>query len=551
MIYQLMQSIFNITTFSSSHMYFDLEYCYDNWVVDYLIDPTTIGYLIVFVTYYGFYRLGKKTYAVLKNPKKHLMRIGFIRDAINNQIKKNTKQLEIDMNTTYPNYTELPEHSYSEDELQAQIKTMNTYKKDKNKISGIIYHGKQKHLDRLGKIFNQFLTSNPLHPDIYPEIREMEIDIINMTTQMYKGGSECCGNLTYGGTESLLLACLTYRDYFREEKRVVKPNIVCFDNVHPAIDKAGHYFGIEIRKVKSGVDINTGLISNIKKKMNRNTILIIGSAPSYPHGIIDPVFKMSELALEKRIGFHLDACMGGFLIPFLDDFTGINFEECPGITSISLDTHKYGYSLKGSSVLLMKSWKYKKYQHFIQKDWNGGIYATPTMMGSKSGALIASTWASMLYIGKKKYIRIAKQIQDNVKMIKEEFRNNDLVSIVGDPNLNIIGMKCSAKNIWQINIYHIIEKMKGREWNLTIMQNPASFHFCLTKVHTLEACQLFCNDLKECIQKLKDEDISERKLTGSVALYGTSQGVKEGIFINEVIHDFLFLLSRNKITDRY
>ena len=528
-----------------------LEYCYDNWVIDYLTHPKTISYLVIVSSYYGIFKIGQKGYNILKNPKKYLMKIPVLRESIHCEIKKNTKVMEQGMNTEYLNHIELPDHSYSDDELQAQIETMNSYQKDKKKISGIIYHGEQEHLDRLGKIFNQFLTSNPLHPDIFPEIREMEIDIINMTKQMYKGDDECCGNLTYGGTESLLLACLTYRDYYREEKGVLKPNIVCFDTVHPAIDKAGHYFGIDIRKVKVEENSNTGSVNNIKKLINKNTILIIGSAPSYPHGIIDPILDLSDLALEKGVGFHLDACMGGFLIPFLDDFTEINFEDCPGITSISLDTHKYGYSLKGSSVLLMKSWKYKKYQHFIQKDWNGGIYATPTMMGSKSGALIASTWASMLYTGKNEYTRIAKQIQDNVKIIRQEFTDNDIVSIVGEPNLNIIGMKCWEKNRWRINIYHIIEKMKAREWNLTIMQKPASFHFCLTKLHTNEVCQKFCKDLKECITELKEEDMSERKLTGSVALYGSSQGVKEGMFIDEVIHDFLFLLTRNKITDRY
>lgn len=528
-----------------------LDYCYDNWIFDYLSHPQTISYLVIISSYYSIFKIGQKGYNIFKNPKIYLMKIPILRDSINSIIKKQSKGLETEMNTDYSNCIELPNHSYTENEIQTQIETMNSYQKDKKKISGIVYHGEQEHLDRLGKIFNQFLTSNPLHPDIFPEIREMEIDIINMTKQMYKGGDECCGNLTYGGTESLLLACLTYRDYYREEKGVLKPNIVCFDTVHPAIDKAGHYFGIEIRKVRVEENSNTGSVNNIKKLINKNTILIIGSAPSYPHGIIDPIFELSDIALENGVGFHLDACMGGFLIPFLDDFIGINFEECPGITSISLDTHKYGYSLKGSSVLLIKSWKYKKFQHFIQKDWNGGIYATPTMMGSKSGALIASTWASMLYTGKNEYTRISKQIQNNVKLIKGEFNDNEVVSIVGEPNLNIIGMKCLEKNKWSINIYHIIEKMKGKEWNLTIMQKPASFHFCLTKLHTKEVCQKFCNDLKECITTLQDEDISKRKLTGSVALYGSSQGVKEGLFIDEVIHDFLFLLTRNKITDRY
>mgnify|MGYP000521873818 CR=1 FL=1 len=533
----------------------DLNYWYNNWyhhwLIEYITHPNTISYIIILTSYYSIFKLGQISFFMYKNPKKYLMKIPILRDRIYSEIKKNTKGLEIDLNTDYLNYTELPEHSYSNDELQAQIKNMKSYQKDKKKISGIIYHGELEHLDKLGKIFNQFVTSNPLHPDIFPEIREMEIDIINMTKHMYKGDNECCGNLTYGGTESLLLACLTYRDYFKEEKGITKPNIVCFNTVHPAIDKAGHYFNIEIRKVNVKTHSNTGSVNNIKKMVNNNTILIIGSAPSYPHGIIDPIIEMSNLALERKVGFHLDACMGGFLLPFLDNFTEINFKECPGITSISLDTHKYGYSLKGSSVLLIKSWKYKKYQHFIQKDWNGGIYATPTMMGSKSGALIASTWASMLYTGKNEYTRIAKQIQDNVNLIKDTFSNNNIVSIVGEPNLNIIGMKCRDNNKWDINIYHIIEKMKEKEWNLTIMQKPASFHFCLTKLHTIEICQKFIQDLKDSINKLKNENKNERHLTGSVALYGSSQGVKEGLFIEEVIHDFLFLLTRNKIIDRY
>ena len=152
------------------------------------------------------------------------------------------------------------------------------------------------------------------------------------------------------------------------------------ESVHPAFDKACHYFGIELIKVP--VDINTGTsrIEDIEKVLDHNTILLVGSAPSYAHGIIDPIVSMSQLAHSKNIAFHLDCCMGGFLIPFIEDYKHINF-SLRGITSISLDTHKYGNALKGSSVILYKSYDLKKYQHFINKDWNGGIYCTPTMIG--------------------------------------------------------------------------------------------------------------------------------------------------------------------------
>ena len=170
----------------------------------------------------------------------------------------------------------------------------------------------------------------------------MEIDIINICKSLYKG-KNAVGNITSGGTESILLSCLTYRDFCKENRNIVNPNIIGFNTIHPAFDKACHYFGINLIKVNN--------IEEMEKTMDSNTICIVGSAPDYPYGLIDPIKELNKLALRYNTNFHIDACMGGFLLPFLDEFSYINF-NLEGVTSISMDTHKYGYAPKGSSVLL-------------------------------------------------------------------------------------------------------------------------------------------------------------------------------------------------------
>ena len=145
----------------------------------------------------------------------------------------------------------------------------------------------------------------------------MEIDIINMVKSMFYGDSKCCGNLSYGGTESILLACKTYRDWGYHEKGITKPNIVVLESVHPAFDKACHYFNIKLIKVPVLIESGTNNIYEIDNYIDENTVCLVGSAPSYPHGIIDPIEDMSNLAYIKNIGMHVDCCLGGFLVPFL------------------------------------------------------------------------------------------------------------------------------------------------------------------------------------------------------------------------------------------
>jgi len=480
---------------------------------------------------------------------------------IGNRIRKKLKNITCDLEnslnvsneSTYGFIDEIPTISKTTSEVNGIIQSMTHEEQDISKVSGVVYLGDKLHDKKCARIFEKFSCTNPLHPDLFPQIRNMEIDVVSMVSKMFHGDEHTCGNITYGGTESILLACLTYRDYARKEKYINQPNIVAFDSVHPAFDKACHYFNIKLRKINTQklTDFSVFQYKAVKQLLkpyiDENTICIVASAPNYSYGLIDPILGMSKVAIEYNIGFHVDACMGGFLIPFLPEYKWINF-TIPGVTSISVDTHKYGYSFKGSSVLLFKNHSYKQHQHFIQKDWNGGIYATPTMMGSKSGGLIAATWASLLFTGRENYIHYASNIRNNVLFICHFFNQNSIlkntIQIVGEPQLNIIAFTSCT-----LNIYSVLDEMKKKGWNLSVMQNPSAFHLCITNLHSRENCKIFCQNMIDSVEICSKN--KNKKLSGTLALYGSSTQVQNSIFLEEIINNYITLLSKKTISQKY
>jgi sphinganine-1-phosphate aldolase len=475
-------------------------------------------------------------YNKIKNKRNKLAEIlylvPYLNRKINNKIQSQSKELENSLkNNEYQNLTYFPNKAFTKTELTDKLKVLN--KNTNMYVSGVIYGNKD--LDEIvSNFYKSYFKSNPLHPDIYPEIRMMEIDIINICKSLYKGKNSV-GNITSGGTESILLSCLTYRDYCRERKNIINPNIIGFNTIHPAFDKACHYFGITLVKVKD--------ILEMKRNINNNTICIVGSAPDYPYGLIDPINELNNLALENKTNLHIDACMGGFLLPFIDEFSYINF-NLEGVTSISMDTHKYGYAPKGSSVLLFRDISIKKYQHFINKDWCGGVYATPTILGSKSGAVIAGAWASLLLRGYDNFKIISNKINSNLKYLVDEIDKNYYLEVIGRPKLNIIGIKSN-----KLNMYFVVNEMSKKGWNLSVMQNPPSFHFCVTNNHTLDICKKLISDLEETCNTVKEMD--NTNLEGTLAVYGANSNLETGLFVEEIINDYISLLSQTDISYRY
>jgi sphinganine-1-phosphate aldolase len=446
---------------------------------------------------------------------------------VHQKLFENAKALEKSLETPYTNFNTLPEKGLTLKNILERTDCVKP-QQSMNLVSGIIYNNNDEHFDALEKVFRKFRFTNPLHPDLFPEVREMEIDIINMTRDMFDGGKNVCGNVTSGGTESILLAVYTYREWARKNYGITSPNIVAFHSVHPAFDKACHYFGVSLRKVSS--------LLWMKLKMDWNTICVIGSAPTYGYGTVDPIREMAAFCYSRNTPFHVDCCMGGFLMPFLHG-NPVSFKY-KGITSISADSHKYGNCYKGSSILLFRDWKYKQHQHFVKTDWEGGMYATPTLLGSKSGALFATTWASMLLMGREKYTHIANTVQKQLLRIRHAFSENPDIDILGYPTVNIIAFSSKTLDIYKI--VHFMER-----WNLSVLTNPPAFHFCITSVHTENTITEFMKDLNNAICQAREKQ--DEKLSGTLAIYGSAAKIENSLFTSDVVNQFIGMLSSKKI----
>lgn len=282
------------------------------------------------------------------------------------------------------------------------------------KVSGTVYGMDPKLRDLMLRAFSRFLYSNPLHPDVFPSVRKLEAEVVAMTLSMFSGDAECGGVVTSGGTESILLACKAYRDRARREKGVVFPEIVTPVTAHAAFEKAAHYFGIRLVSIEINQVTGKADLAQMRKAINGNTVAVVGSAPNFAFGVIDDIVAIAALAHEFDIGCHVDCCLGSFLLPYIIklktlppcDFTVL------GVTSISCDPHKYGFGPKGTSVIMYRGKELRHYQYFVSTDWTGGIYATPTLLGSRSGAVVAATWAVMLSMGQEGYRNAARRISE-------------------------------------------------------------------------------------------------------------------------------------------
>lgn len=266
---------------------------------------------------------------------------------------------------------------------------------------------------------------------------------------------------------------------------------------HAAFDKAARYFKIKMVHVPVNVEFKAD-VKAVEKAITENTIVIIGSAPSFPHGVVDPIAEMSEIARKKDIGFHTDACLGGFVLPWAEklnyDIPPFDF-RLPGVTSISADTHKYGYAAKGTSVILYRNSELQHFQYYKTADWPGGLYFSPTFAGSRPGALSSACWAAMVSIGEKGYLDATKRIMETAAEVKKGIEEIKELKLMGDP-LWVIAFASDS-----LNIYKILDYMSKKNWNLNGLQNPACIHLCVTLRHTQPGvAKRFIDDLKAAVK---------------------------------------------------
>ena len=408
------------------------------------------------------------------------------------------------------------------------------------KCSGTMYCGDHEHYDFLNGAFALFSHVNALQRDMCPSQTRFEGEIIAMTLDLLHGdaitATHPTGLVTNGGTGSILHAVLAYREAGRR-RDITRPNLVKPETAHPAFDKACHLFDIECRNAPIDSSDARVRVDEVATLVDPNTVAIVGSACNYGYGTIDPIEDLGLLALDRGVGLHVDACLGGFILPWGEElgYQIPRFDfRVPGVTTISADTHKYGYGLKGTSVLMFADKALRNGQYFALAGWSGGKYMSPGIEGSRSGGLLAATWAAMVSLGREGYLRYAQRIFETAFAMQDVVRGHSELRIIGDPTF------CFAFTSEAFDIYHVNDCMQGRGWRFNGQQYPNALHMAVTRPQTQrEIVHEFSTDLAEALAYAHEHQ-HEQPVSG--ALYG---GVVGGLtdeadeFIRSVMADLL------------
>lgn len=439
----------------------------------------------------------------------------------------------------FPVHRRLPPAGLGRRELLAELEELARRERSgwqEGFASGAVYHGHDDHIAFQSRVAELHSQANPLHADLWPSATKFEAEIVAMTASMLDSPPSVCGTVTSGGTESILLAMKTYRDRARNEHNVSKPEIVVPSTAHVAFDKAAHYFGLKL--VRIPVDASCRAQPDAARRaITRNTVALVGSAPTFPHGVIDPIEELSEIARGRGIGFHTDACLGGFVLPWAArlGYPVPPFDfRLPGVTSLSVDTHKYGYAAKGTSVVLYRDKGLRRYQYFIATDWPGGLYFSPTLAGSRPGALSAACWAAMLSLGESGYQDATARILEAAATIRGGIADIPELTVLGDP-LWVIAFTSQS-----LDIYEIMQRMEEQGWSLTGLQHPPALHLAVTLRHTREGvARRFLEDLRRAVTEVR----ARPGLAGGLApVYGLAATVPARAMVGDLLERYVDLL---------
>ncbi len=436
----------------------------------------------------------------------------------------------------------IPEKGIAKLELLEQLQSFGEDDMDwrGGKVWSLVYHLSDDHSEFIKEAYTSYFSENGLNPVAFKSLKRMEHETVRMSLNLLNGRSDSVGIMTSGGTSSITIAVKCYRDYFLSRRKLVKgiyrfrePEMILPASAHPAFRKAAHYFGIKV--VQAPLDKNYRVdLKKLKRLVNFNTMLIVGSAPCYPYGVIDPIGELGKLAKKKGIPLHIDACVGGFFLPFVEaigcPIPPFDF-RCDGVTSISADIHKYGYAAKGASVILYSSMDIMKHQFFIDDNWCGGIYISPGLAGTKPGGAIAAAWAALKVVGMDGYKANAKLIMELTRKMIDGINSIDGIEVMGKPEACLVGFTSSNHRL--VNIFVVGDLMEQKGWHIDRQQNPNSLHVSINPTH-VEAVEDYLVDLAECVTYAKAHP--ELKNEGNAAMYGMVAKIPaRGLIRNELM----------------
>lgn len=419
-------------------------------------------------------------------------------------------------------------------EQMATLKAKDVHWKD-GKVFSLVFYAGEEILELLREAHALFMSENGLNPSAFPSLRKFETEVVEMTASLLGGGEEVVGNMTTGGTESILMVVKTAREWAAAHKPHIKaPEMVLPITAHPAFQKACAYFGI----VPVVTEVNANFRANveaIKAAISRNTILVVGSAPSYPQGVVDPIAEIAAAAQEKNILCHVDACVGGFMLPFVRKLgypvPAFDF-QVHGVTSMSVDLHKYAYAAKGASVVLYRNQELRRHQFFVYTEWPGGIYPSPTMTGTRAGGSIAAAWAIMHYLGEEGYLKIAREVMETTKYLEQGINAIAGVHVLGQPEMSILAIGSD-----ELDVYALGDEMTEQGWHLDRQQFPPSLHLTVNHAH-VQSKELFLSDLRKAVDKANR--LSWHKISSKVAVSmvkGLAKVLPDNVF-SQVVSKF-------------
>lgn len=461
------------------------------------------------------------------------------------------------METMTKQRVQIPQKGIAAETILKQLESMKSSDVPwrSGKIFGYTYEASKEIEAVIYKAYLMFLGENALDPTVFPSLRQLETEVVTMAAELLGGNNETTGNFTSGGTESIMLAVKTARDYFRDIKpEITKPEIIVPRTAHAAFHKAGHYLDVNVVVVPVNKETFRADVEATKAAITENTIMIVGSSPSYPHGVIDPIEDLAKLAKEKGILCHVDACVGGMYLPFAKklgyDIPSFDF-SVDGVTSMSCDFHKYGYAAKGASCVLHKDANLRRYQIFTCASWAGYSIVNPTVLSSKTGGPMAGTWAVFKTMGQDGYMEIVDASQKATQQLIAGIEKIPELYIMGKPAMNLVAI---ASNDPAINVFELADAMKAKnEWGLQVQlacdDAVEALHLSINRSN-VPHIETMLNDLASCIAEIKNKPAEEEA-------FAISPEVIESMFANfspemfDNLEDMLGMGGENPVPEKF
>ena len=358
-----------------------------------------------------------------------------------------------------------------------------------------------------------FFSENALGPSAFPSLKRFEDDVVSWTLGLLNAGDRGCGSITSGGTESIFMAVKTARDHARALRpKVHDPVVVAPYSAHPAFNKAGHFLDVRIRRVPIGSDFRAD-VGAVAEAIDKNTIMLVGSAPQFAHGVVDPIEDLAALAREHDLWLHVDACVGGFIAPFVRKlgYPIPDFDfSVEGVTSMSADLHKYGFAPKGASTVLFNDESLRRHQLFEFDEWSRGHYASPTLAGTRPGGPIAGAWAVLRYLGEDGFVRIAGEIMHAVERLKAGIRAIDGLDVLVEPILPIMGYAARRDEGNHLDIHAVARAMTERGWFVTRAAEPPAVHLGMLTLTHVPVVDQYLGDLETAVARVRSGAVRAR-----------------------------------------